>query len=309
MRIVLLCATRRGELFLERLAELAQGHDLTVFSFREEAGEPPFLDNIKSLAERRGAQFKEARQVAAASWAPFWEKTPVDLMLVVSWRYLIPERIYRKPRRGTFVFHDSPLPKYRGFAPTVWAIRNGEAQTGATLFEIADEVDSGDVVDQQTVPIGPEGTIAEVMEEVTQAYLTLLARNLNALLAGTAPRTRQDHSQATFTCKRVAEDNRIDWTRPTADVHNLIRAVTRPYPGAYTQLNGNVLRVWEARRLPVEKPYVGSVPGRVAEIRPGEGVVVLTGDGSLLVTRVQREGGEVLPAAEVLNSINHTLGR
>ncbi len=305
MRIVLLCATRRGYRVLERLIEIAPDADLTVFSFREEAHEPPFLDDIRALAEAHGTQFHEARRVGGRR--EFWDTTPVDLMLVVSWRYLIPAEIYRRPTRGTFVFHDALLPAYRGFAPTVWAIINGEDHTGATLFEIADEVDSGDIVAQQRVPITADATIAEVLEDVTQAYLWLLEDKLPALLAGTATRSAQDQTQATFTCKRLPEDNRIDWTQSTPRIYNLIRAVTTPYPGAFTSLAGRKLTIWAAH--PVERRYIGRVPGRVVEIKPGEGSVVLTGDGALLVTEVQLEGEARARAADVLNSLTQTLGR
>lgn len=305
MHIVLLCATRRGYRVLEKLIALAPDAKLTVFSFREEAHEPPFVDDIRGLAESHGAQFFETRKVS--SKGEFWESTPVDLMLVVSWRYLIPAEIYRKPARGTFVFHDSPLPAYRGFAPTVWAIVNGEDHTGVTLFEIADAVDSGDIVAQQRVAIEADDTIAEVIERVTAAYLDVLAANLPALLDGSAPRAPQDQTQATFTCKRLPDDNQIDWTQPTATIYNLIRAVTTPYPGAFTTLAGRKLTIWRAR--PVERRYVGSVPGRVVEIKPGEGCVVLTGDGALLVSEVQLEGEGRSEAPAVLNSLAQTLGR
>jgi methionyl-tRNA formyltransferase len=290
---------------LEKLIALAPDAELTVFSFREEAHEPPFLDDIRALAEQHGAQCFEARKVA--SKREFWDSTAVDLMLVVSWRYLIPADIYRKPARGTFVFHDSPLPAYRGFAPTVWAIINGEDHTGVTLFEIADAVDSGDIVAQRRVEIAPDDTIAEVIDRVTEMYRTVLADKLPALLDGTAMRTPQDEAQATFTCKRLPEDNRIDWTQPTTVIYNLIRAVTAPYPGAFTSLDGRKLIIWRAR--PIQRRYIGSVPGRVVEIKPGEGSVVLTGDGALLIADVQLEGEPRVEATAVLTSLAQTLGR
>jgi methionyl-tRNA formyltransferase len=178
-----------------------------------------------------------------------------------------------------------------------------------TLFEMVDQVDAGDIVDQVPVPIGPDDAIGEVMEAVTGRYLELLERNLPALLAGKAPRRPQDHSLATFTCKRLPEDNRIDWSAPTQRIHDLVRAVTRPYPGAFTTLQGRPLRVWRTRRLERSPRYVGRVPGRVVETIPGEGAVVLTGDGALLVTEVQEEGKEPACASSSLDRPSLTLGR
>lgn len=308
LRIALLCATRRGSRFLRRLHELVPQAELAVFSFPEEPWEPPFLDEIRALTIDAGGTFLEARQVGAERLRSFWEDTPIDLMFAVSWRYMVSPQIYRLPRHGTFVFHDSLLPAYRGFAPTVWAMVNGEDHTGVTLFEIAEDVDSGAMVDQERIPIGPDETIADVMDAVTEGYLRLLERNVGALLRGEAVLRQQDESRATYTCKRIPEDARLVWSAPTAETYNLIRASTRPYSGAFTSLSGQHLRVWGARRLPDFPVYAGRIPGRIIRVVPGEGSIVLTGDGALLLTEVQLEGKEPACAADVLNSIAMTLG-
>ena len=309
MHVVLLCATDRGLQFLGKLvAMLPAGARLTVVSFREEPVEPPFLDTVQSAAASAGARFFETRNVAGPKMAEFWAGERVDLMFAVSWRYMIPREIYERPKFGTCVFHDSLLPTYRGFAPTVWAIANGEDHTGVTLFRIAEEVDAGDIVDQRRVAIGPDDTIAAVMSAVTQTYLQLLEQNFTALASGTAKATPQNHAAASFTCKRLPADNAIDWAASTARIFNLIRATGHPYSGATTTLASRPLTVWAAERIPA-KNYVGRVPGRVTEMLPGKGAVVLTGDGALLVTRAQIEGGTETCAAEILDSISMTLGR
>jgi methionyl-tRNA formyltransferase len=221
---------------------------------------------------------------------------------------MIPSRVYLRPVRGAFVFHDSLLPEYRGFAPTVWAIINGEKQTGVTLFAIGDDVDAGDIVDQRAIPIGPDSTISEVMERVTETYLELLERNLQGLLDRSASRRRQDHARATFTCKRIPQDSEIDWFLATDNIYNLIRASGAPYPGAYTFLNGKKLIIWSAAPVKNARRYAGRIPGRVVEIRPAEGSIVLTGDGLLLIQQVQIEGGDPVCAADVLKRLSDTLG-
>jgi methionyl-tRNA formyltransferase len=307
MRIAVCCATRRGLLVLRRLAELAPHDELVVFSFREEPHEPPFFDAIRAEADAHGAAFHEGRQLGGARLRQVWEQAAIDLAFAVSWRYLIPPEVFGRPRLGTYVIHDSLLPEYRGFAPTVWALVNGEDHTGATLFEMARDVDSGDVIDQRPVPIGPDDAIADVMQRVTGAYLELLTDNLDALRSGTAPRRPQDAARATYTCKRLPEDNRIDWKAPARCVHDLVRAVSSPYPGAFTTLGGERLTVWAASRVEGRR-YAGRTPGRVAEVRPGEGAVVLAGDGPVLLRQVQREGGLPVCAAEVLDRVSLTLG-
>lgn len=309
MRIALFCATRRGYRCLQKLHELAPDADLLVFSFHEDSWEPPFLEDIQQLAESLGAQFIESRQVGAQRWVDLWDSTPVDLMLAVSWRYMIPSQVYKGARLGAYVMHDSLLPAYRGFSPTVWAMINGEDYTGVTLLEMADDFDAGDIIDQTRVAIGPDDTIAALLERVTESYLNLLDNHLPDLLAGTVSATPQEHSRATYTAKLVPGDFEIDWHWSTERIYNLIRATTTPYAGAFTHFEGQKLYVWGAKLLDRPRQYVGRIPGRVAEIREGEGTVILTGDGLLLLTEVQIENGERLPAAQVLNRFSYTLGK
>ncbi|MGI8498226.1 MAG: formyltransferase family protein [Gemmatimonadaceae bacterium] len=309
MKLALLCATQRGLRCLQRIADSWPDAKLLVFSFREDPGEPPFLDAIRSFTESRGGTFVEARQVGAAAHARVWSEEAVDLLLAVSWRYVVPGAVHRSAKMGSFVFHDSLLPAYRGFSPTVWAIVNGELSTGATLFRMVDAVDAGDIVDQRRVPIGPDDSIAMVMEEVTRAYLDLLDANFPALATGAAQCRPQDDALATYTCRRTPEDNRIDWARPTTEIYNLVRAITRPYQGATTTLEGRPMIIWQAERATSERRYVSRVPGRVVDVLSGRGAEVLTGDGSILLRQVQVEDGPLLSADQILTSPSQTLGR
>ena len=309
MKIVVLCATHRGYLFLKKLHEIAPDAELIVFCFRETAWEPPFLEKIQQLTDKIRGTFYEARSVSHQKWETFWNDTDIDLMFMVSWRYIVPKQIYERPRLGTYVFHDSLLPKYRGFAPTVWAIINGETQTGVTLFQIEEEIDSGDIVAQQVVPIEQGETINDVIENVTLAYLNLLEENFASLANGTPELKRQDHSKATFTCKWLPEDSEIDWSQSSETIYNLIRATTRPYPGAFTFLDGKKLIIWSATVPDNPQQYVTQIPGRIVAFRENEGATILTGDSVLLLQVVQLEGEEDCPAESLLNRPSITLGR
>jgi methionyl-tRNA formyltransferase len=291
--------------FLEKLAGLCPADDLTVFSFPEAGREPRYLDDIRHFAEEHDLRFFETADVTQ-DWVSL---DPVDLVFMVHWRYLVPVQFLDRARLGSVVFHDSLLPVYRGFSPTVWAIVNGEECCGATMLYAVESVDAGDIIDQVPVTIGAEDTIADVMERVTLTYLTMLEQNLPLLKAGCAPRQVQDHSLATFTCKRVPDDNLIDWRQPARAIFNLVRAVTHPYPGAYTFYRGVKVTIWSAQLNPISRHYVGLVPGGVVEVRPGEGIVVLTGDGSLLIRTIQVEGAPAACAADVVKSIAARLGR
>ena len=309
MHIVVLCATQRGYRFLERLFEIGSEHTFTVFSFREDPWEPPFLDDIQQLAHRQPATFYESRNVSHKKWDDFWNDISFDLMFMVSWRYLVPPQIYQRAIHGAYVFHDSLLPKYRGFAPTLWAMINGDSETGVTLFEVVEEVDAGDIIDQQAVSIGDTDTIADVVEKVTQTYLKLITKNLDDLAKGTMEPVPQNHDEATFTCKWTPADSRIDWTQSTQSIYNLIRATTRPYPGAFCYLNDKKLTIWSAELQPNPRYYVARVPGRVAEIYKDKGTVILTGDGTILLKEVQLEGEDITLASNVLKSPSQTLTR
>lgn len=308
MHIVMFVATDRGKRVLAKLFELKPDIKVSVFSFREDPWEPPFLDNIRKLTIQHGGIFIESQKVGDKEHESFWTKEHIDIAFTINWRYMIPPEVYSVPIMGTFVFHDSLLPAYRGFSPTVWAIINGEVQTGVSLFEIAEKVDSGDLVDQEVVPIGPDDTISTVMEQLNDAYLKVFIRNLPKLLNGSALRRPQNHALATYTCKRTLNDNEISWDMDSRDIHNLIRAVSHPYPGAFTYLNGELIRVWSAQRVEAPK-YAGRIPGRVVQILPGEGVVVLTGDSTILLKDIQKENGDICCAAELIKSLSLTLGR
>ena len=307
-KLILLCATRRGYLFLDKLITLLPNDfDLIVFSFKEESWEPPFIDNIRDLTNSAGGKFYETRQVGAEEFAALWHDLTESLMLVVSWRYMLPTSVYEKISLGTYVFHDSYLPEYRGFSPTVWAVANGEDHTGVTSFKITEEVDAGDVVDQKRVLIDRKETIAEVMKKVTSTYLSILEDNFVGLINGTVNLKPQDHSRATYTRKREVSDSLIDWTKPASDIYNLIRAVTTPYPGAFTFYNGKKMIVWNAEIIN-NKEYLESDVGRVVEVRPGNGSVVSTGDGCVLLRDIQFEGEERICSSKVLNGANQIIG-
>jgi len=308
MNIVVLCATNRGLKFLERLFGLCPSDEFFVFSFPEEPWEPRYLDDIRSLATNHGAAFFETRNIAHEKFQSLWDSVSADLIFVVSWRYLIPVTLAERSTLGCIVFHDSLLPQYRGFAPTVWAMINGETETGVTMFHLVEQMDAGDIIDQVAVPIGGDDTIQEVMGRVTEGYLYLLEKNMPLLVKGQAPRKPQDHSLATFTCKRMPEDNEIDWSATTETIYNLIRAVTHPYPGAFTWYKNQKLIIWSASPLRDNVQYAGRIPGRVVEIRSGDGVVVLTGNGRLLIKSVQREGEQEQCSSEFLTSITCQLG-
>ncbi len=179
-----------------------------------------------------------------------------DFIFSFYYRSLIGDSVLKCARRGAFNMHGSLLPKYRGRAPVNWAIVHGERETGATLHHMVVKADAGDIVDRQAVPILADDTAQEVMGKVTTAAEMVLVRSLPLLATGTAARTPQP-SDTPYFGKRTPEDGRIDWGWPAARIHNLVRAVAPPFPGAFADVSG--------QRWIIERTQL--VPGRTAEER------------------------------------------
>ena len=179
------------------------------------------------------------------------------------------------------------FPKYRGRAPINWAVLHGEPRIGMTLHRMVKEPDAGDVVDQEGVDIGPRDTAEQAFRKVLPCARRVLARQIDALLAGTARETPQDESQATYFGGRKPEDGRIDWNRTSREIFNLIRAVTDPYPGAFTDVGGARLMVWWAEE---DSPAARGRKGRPGEVLFLSPLVVATADGALELTRLEWRG-------------------
>jgi len=226
-----------------------------------------------------------------------------DLILSVYYRNMISTKVLALAPLGAFNMHGSLLPKYRGRAPINWAVLHGEPRIGMTLHRMVKAPDAGDVVDQQGVDIGPRDTAEQAFRKVMPCARQVLARQIDRLLACTAQATPQDESQATYFGGRKPEDGRIDWSRTTQQIFNLIRAVADPYPGAFTEVGASRLMVWwaEPRDGFANSLEHQSAPGgRAPPTKPGQIVsvsplVVATGDGLLELTKTEWRG----PAAEL----------
>ncbi|HVO47198.1 MAG TPA: formyltransferase [Steroidobacteraceae bacterium] len=161
-----------------------------------------------------------------------------DFIFSFYYRSLLGPGLLRSARRGALNMHGSLLPRYRGRAPVNWAILRGERETGATLHYMVERADAGDIVDQLAVPILQDDDAREVFNKVTVAAETILARSLPGLIAGTAPRRPQTLLPGEYFGRRTPEDGRIDWRQGALAIHNLVRAVAPPFPGAFADVRG-----------------------------------------------------------------------
>jgi len=204
------------------------------------------------------------------------------------YRDLLKRPLLAIPRRGGVNLHGSLLPRYRGRAPVNWQLLHGERESGATLHYMVAKADAGDIVDQEPFPIGPDDTPTDVFRKLLPAAERVLERSAASVMDGSAPRIRQLESKATTFGRRSAADGAIDWRHSATDVRNLVRAVTTPYPGAFTWSGERRLLVWwaEADGSTARAPRP---PGTVE--RAGDSVLVTCGDRRRLrLERVECDG-------------------
>lgn len=206
-------------------------------------------------------------------------KVAPDFVFSFYYRHMLSPDILAVPARGALNMHGSLLPRYRGRAPVNWAVLHGERQTGASLHYMAAKPDAGDLVAQTAVPILPDDTAREVFDKVTVAAEMTLDRVLPDLIAGTAPRTPLDLRAGSYFGGRKPEDGRIDWSCGARRIHDLVRAVAPPYPGAFTDLDGRRLRILATRVVdddtaPCNAPTLRYADGRLTA-ECGRGVLAI----------------------------------
>ncbi len=263
---------------------------VALITHEDDPKENRWFRPVAGLAQKHGIPVYKPASVNNEEWLARIGALRPDVIFSFYYRNLIPESILKIPRLGSFNLHGSLLPKFRGRVPINWAIIHGETRTGATLHWMVARPDAGDIVDQEAVDIGPAETAREVFDKVTVAARKVVARQWDNIKEGHAPRVPQDAARATYFSGRRPEDGRIDWSRGSREIFNLIRAVTHPYPGAFTQADGRKLYIWWA--LPHEN---GS--GRPGEVMSTAPLVIACGRGSLEVKRLQWADGEEQDAA------------
>ena len=218
---------------------LAHGVDVAlVVTHRDNPKEIIWFDSVQKLAELHGIPTITPDNPNVPEVVAQIQALQPDFFFSFYYREMLKAPLLAIPKRGALNMHGSLLPKYRGRVPVNWAIIRGETETGATLHYMTEKPDDGDIVAQQAVPILPNDTASEVFQKVTVAAEIALNDVLPALLAGKAQAVKQDLSKGAYFGGRKAEDGVIDWSQPASQIHNLVRAVAPPYPGAMTQVMG-----------------------------------------------------------------------
>jgi methionyl-tRNA formyltransferase len=309
LRTLFMVGTRRGYLTLKGAIEA--GIDICgVISFRQHEHESDrYEGRILAAAQEAGIICYETALLRDRDYASIirTELKP-DIAYLVGVRVMIPSLLYDGIAHGAFAVHDSLLPKYRGFAPLNWAILNGERETGVSLFRLCGGVDEGPIVAQQAVEIGETESAPDVYERVCKATVDVVLETHRRASLGAVAELQQCHEDASYTCSRTPSDGLINWAGSTRAIFNQIRALTAPYPGAFTYYQNHKLFLWKAEIVENPPRYVGRVPGRVVRLDPQSGAVdVLTGDGILRVAQVSYDLNATC-ATNIVRSVRDTLG-
>ncbi len=293
-------------------ALLRHGFEIpAVFTHRDDPHEEVWWESLAARAEARRIPVHYPESLKDSRWVETVRGYAPDFIFSFYFRFMIPVSILELPPRGALNLHGSLLPRYRGRAPVNWVLVNGETETGVSLHYMVAKPDAGNLVDQERVSIAFEETARTLYAKLEAAATALLDRTLPRLKAGTAHSSPLDLTVGSYFGGRKPEDGRVDWRWPALRVYNLVRAVTHPYPGAFTTLGGRKVFLWwglpetdlAADGAGVERrgPEGGSArvvpaPGAVLSVDAG-GVRVSAGQGALNLLRCQTEGGPELEAA------------
>ena len=270
-----------------------------VFTYADDANEAVWFRSVAEVAAEHGIPSYAPDDINHPLWVEKIKDLQPDFLFSFFYRDMIKEPILALPKVASLNLHGSLLPKYRGRAPINWAIINGESETGLTLHHMTEKPDDGDIVCQASLAIGSEETAAGLNTKLAALAGTMLDENLPAIIAGTAQRTPQDSSKASYFGGRRPEDGLIDWNQPAATIRNLIRGVTRPYPGAFTHRGSTKTLIWKASLSSTAGN--DSLPGTVLGIKPLE---IMCGDGALRIDAGQVDGGVYALGAQLAEELD-----
>jgi UDP-4-amino-4-deoxy-L-arabinose formyltransferase/UDP-glucuronic acid dehydrogenase (UDP-4-keto-hexauronic acid decarboxylating) len=267
-------------------ALLKHGFEIvSVFTHRDNPQETIWFDSVAELASEHRLPVFAPTDVNHSRWVEKIKELSPDILFSFYYRQLIQREILDVPKAGCLNLHGSLLPKYRGRVPINWVLVNGEKETGVTLHYMTPRPDDGDIVAQKKISISDDDTALRLHWKVAQAAEKLLDEVLPQIQNGNAPRIPQDHGKATYFGGRRPADGEIEWVKTAREIRNLIRAVTKPFPGAFSFIGERKCFFWEAREIGLEAGKY--LPGTVISAKP---LTIATGQNAIVVSYGQAEG-------------------
>ncbi|QTL99735.1 methionyl-tRNA formyltransferase [Iocasia frigidifontis] len=243
---------------------------------------------LKPLAENAGIKTYLIKNINNQENIERLKQIKPDFIFVIGISQIVKKQILKIPKYGCIGFHPSLLPKNRGRGVIPWTILREIKETGVTLFYLDEGMDSGDIIAQKKINIDERETARTLYDKVIKALKKVIRNNINDILQGNINLIKQDANKATYCAKRTPRDGIIDWNKSAYNIDKLIRATTKPYPGAYTYYKGKKLIIWSSELL--NKDNHIAKHGQIVEIISGKGVKVKTGDGLLLIHEIEYLG-------------------
>jgi methionyl-tRNA formyltransferase len=254
--------------------------------------------DYQSLCQGHSLLLHEVTNINDPGSVELLRKLDLDLLIVLGWTQILKPETLLTAKIGVIGAHASLLPRNRGRAPVNWVILRGEQQTGNSLIWLTEHVDSGDIIDQTIIPITLYDTCASLYQRVADSNKEMLLKALSKLMKGERPGRPQTSSNEPLLPGRRPQDGAIDWAKPSSEIYNFVRALTRPYPGAFSYLDGERWLIWHCALVPGE-PSFDAKPGQVigpvySPIEGACGQLVNCGNGAVILSELQRTSGEIL---------------
>lgn len=249
---------------------------------------------VKAYAQEHGVPVLQFERIRRQEGLDALRAIAPDLFVTAAFGQILSQKLLDIPRLGTVNVHASLLPFYRGPAPVNWCLICGETKTGVTTMMTDAGVDTGDILLQRETPIAPEEDAGALTLRLSQLGAELLLETLRRIEAGDCPRTPQDHAAATRHPMLTKQTGHVDFRRTAQEVCNLVRGVS-PWPGAWTEFGGGVLKIWQARVA-----QGSGLPGEVLPAGTGQGLVVACGEGAVEITQLQAPGAKRMQAQAYL---------
>lgn len=295
MRAAIIGAVESTQVALEAVGRAPGWEAALVLTLHADlaARHSDFVD-LAPVAARLGARLHTVRNVNDPDALEQLRAAAPDVILVIGWSQICGEGVSACAPGRIIGYHPAALPRLRGRAVIPWTLLNREPITAGSLFWIDEGVDTGAILDQHFFHLAPMETAESLYAKHMRALGVMLDRTLPALAAGQERRDPQDEALATWAARRTAEDGRIDWSARAQDIALLVRAVGRPYPGAFTAVGQDRLVIWSASVVDGTRHH--ATTGQVVT-RDGGGFAVMCGDGNLLDVTEWSSGTGRLPAA------------